>query len=218
MKLKIIWIVGVTIASVIVLAFTLIGSGKLDARQNLNGSEGIKLQGKSGVATATAADPCKRPNPLDPNYSQQDREAERKEYLQKTRGYPVDLPLAQAVEQFNKEARCVRNGESQPALTVAELLAAVRDVQLAEEGFPPENLAVFRRISTEQIMPKGTLIGYDFGYQQPGKYDLEYWKIYIYVGLAKHPADEKWDKNEPPPKMKYLVRKQYISSEPSKAK
>jgi hypothetical protein len=218
MKRKILWAFGAFTISVVGIAITLIGLGKLDAHQTPNQSEGVRPQGNSVVTKASPADPCKRPNPLDPNYSQQDREADQKEYLRKTRGYPADVPLAQAVDQFNKEARCVPNGESQPPLTVVELLAAVRDVQLSEEGFSSSYLKVFRRISSEQIMPKGTLIWYEFGYQQPGGYDVDYWKIYIYVGLEKHPADEKWDKEYPPPKMKYLVRKQYISSEPSKLK
>jgi hypothetical protein len=162
--------------------------------------------------------PCIAPDPLNPNWGEKEKQEWHREWLRRTRGYPYEITLAQAVDQFNKDAKCHEVvGSIQPPLTVNELLAAVRDIGHDDNNFSPSGINALKKIATEQIMPTGSLIWYDWGYA--GAYELTYWKIYLYVELDKHPLDDRHDDNSITlNRNKKLVRLQYISSEPRRSK
>jgi len=165
------------------------------------------------------ANKCLVPDPLNPHWSEKDRFEWHQEYLRQTRGYKSAIKLALAVAQFNEDAQCHEPiGKNQPPLTVQEVLTAVRDINDHNTHFPTLTKKQFEMILKELVMPKGSLLWYDWGYRQnwqDGVLDMHYWKIYLYVELDKYPLDEKVDYRLLP-KYKHLIRLQYISSELTK--
>jgi len=152
---------------------------------------------------------CKKYDPL--NHKDEDY----REYLRSQHGYPSDISLTEAVNQFNQESQCSEMGKAQPGLTEAEVLASIRDALISQKkSLSPIILDSFEQVSKKQVMPKGSLIDVDTGYRSQ-RYHLRYWHIYIFVGLDKYPkyphADDKATPNN-----NYLIRKRFISSEPNK--
>src|SRR5438046_396842 len=55
------------------------------------------------------------------------------DYLLRTRGYPKEVSLGQAVEDFNRRAQSTKIGKTQPPLTVEEVVAAIHDWHIKNE-------------------------------------------------------------------------------------
>lgn len=119
-------------------------------------------------AQSNSSVPCKFPDPLNRDRSQQDILADQLEYQRKTRGYPQDVSIEEAVTQFNTDARCNDIGKHQPPLTTDELAAALADVTPQEGSFSKPGLAAFQEATRRRRLPKGSLIWFDWGYNQAG--------------------------------------------------
>jgi hypothetical protein len=207
-----------------ILIVGLISCCALDATikaKKLSQNSGVENEPSRDTKARTAAQesqpkvsvPCQFPDPLNPS---QDRQELLAYYERRTRGYANDIPIEEAVAQFNLDAQCNDIGKNQPPLTITELLAAVSDAPSQENALPHSRLAIFQRMANTKYLPKGSLIWYEWGHNQPDA-EITYWKIYLYIELDKHPLDEKLDKKHPLLPNRLLVRKQYISVSPVKA-
>jgi hypothetical protein len=136
-----------------------------------------------------------------------------KHYKLTMNGYAEDVSVSRAVEDFNRFAQCHQLGKTQPPLTVDEFLAAIRDADPAEEKIQPWVYKLYRRISKTQMMPKGTFIDFGLGAINERGYDINLWSIELYVGLDKYTRERKGN-----PFFRRTIRRQYISSEPTKFK
>jgi hypothetical protein len=136
-----------------------------------------------------------------------------KHYKLSMNGYAEEVSVTQAVEDFNRYAQCHQLGKTQPPLTVDEFLAAVRDANPAEEKIQDWVYKIYRQISKTQMMPKGAFIDYGLGAVNDRGYDIQLWSIDLYVGLDKYSRERKGN-----PFFRHTVRRQYISSEPTKHK
>ncbi|SRR6266511_1011894 len=175
-------------------------------RDSLSKSKSLGAGDQAITPQASPSPKCKKYDPINHN------DADYMEYLRSQHGYPSDIPLTEAVNQFNQDSQCTEMGKAQPKLTESEVLASIRDALISQKkSLSPIILDSFERVSKEQVMPKGSLIDVDTGYHGPS-YQLRYWHIYIFVGLDKYPkyphADDKVSPNN-----SYLIRKQFISSE-----
>lgn len=204
-----------TIIAIIITVTGYLALGKIVPTLNGNQVMSPLVADQTPFTTVSSQSSCNQPDPLNPNWSEKERREWHQEYLRRTRGYPSDVTLIEALGQFNIDAKCHDVvGRHQPPLTIQEVLAAVRDTHRTDNNLSPSALKLFDRISQEQVMPKGSLIWYDWGYNQAGRYNLTYWKIYIYVELDRYPLDQK-DRNSSVSPNKQLVRLQYLSSMPN---
>jgi len=204
-----------TIIAILIIATGCLAVGKIVSVFTVSQITSSLVADPASGTSVSSQSPCKQPDPLNPNWGEKERREWHQEYLRRTRGYPSDVKLAEAIGQFNIDAKCHDVvGKHQPPLTIQEVLAAARDTHPANINLSSSGLKLFDRISHEQVMPKGSLIWYDWGYNQSGGYNLTYWKIYIYVELDRYPLDEKGEHNSVRPN-KQLVRLQYISSVPN---
>jgi hypothetical protein len=199
------------LCGVILLAGSVVGLAiNSNVRQNRSPLSNSKSLGTGGQAIGPQISPtpnCKKYDPLNHN------DEGYKEYLLSEHGYPTDISLTEAVNRFNQGSQCTEIGRSQPRLTEAEALASIRDALITQKkALDPIIIGQFERISKEQVMPKGSLIDVDTGYRSP-HYDLSYWHIYIFVNLDKYPKHPHFD-DKTAPNNSYLIRKQFISSEP----
>ncbi len=134
------------------------------------------------------------------------------QYKLSMNGYPTEVSLAQAVEDFNKMAQCHLIGKMQPLLTVEELLAAIRGSNRSEERIEPWVFEIYQKISKTEMMPKGSFLDYGLGANNLNGYDIRAWSINLFVGLDKYSREIMGN-----PFYIRLVRKQYISSQPTKS-
>ena len=141
------------------------------------------------------------------------KEGYNHQILLRMHGYSAEIPLTQAVDDFNKMAQCHTLGKTQPSLTVEELLAAIRSCNRFEEKTEPWVFETYQKISKTEMLPKGTYIDYGQGYINLNGYDIRAWSIILYVGLDRYPRDIKGN-----PFYMRFIRRQYISSEPTKFK
>ncbi len=191
------------------VAGLVINSHIRQGRDSLSKSKSLDA-GDQAIGPQVSPTPnCKKYDPLN------HRDEDYKEYLRSQHGYPSDISLADAVNQFNQVSQCSEMGKAQPKLTEAEVLAATRDALIGQKkNLDPIVVDSFERISKEQVMPKGSLIDVGTGYHSPS-YRLRYWHIYIFVGLDKYPKYPHFD-DKTAPNNSYLIRKQFISSEPTR--
>lgn len=133
------------------------------------------------------------------------------DYLLWSRGYPNDVPLARAVNDFNKRARHDEVGKSQSPLRVEEVLAAIRDWSRQEEPIDQAAFEEFQTISKTGLMPKGSFLNFGKGADGRNGYDTDAWSIYLYIYLDKYPGDQVGV-----PGFARLIRMQYLSSRKSK--
>lgn len=136
-----------------------------------------------------------------------------KHYKLRMNGYSTEIPIAQAVEDFNQLAKCHRLGKTQPPLTVEEILAAIRDTHPSEKKLRSWVYNTYQDIGKTEKLPKGTFIDFGMGSETLGGYIIEKWSIILYVGLNKYTRELKGN-----PFFELYIRNQYISSQHSKSK
>jgi len=146
-----------------------------------------------------------------------------KEYSNRQRyGYPIDTPVDKAVKIFNDEAFCGGPDKNRSYLSVDELLSAVADEVLQGIQGPvepskrvsfPERTKALKEIWLKKVLPKGSLLVSVKGYStfdednpESGSYEVDCWKIYLYLGLNKEPEDDFLD-----PEQICLIRRQSFS-------
>ena len=105
------------------------------------------------------------------------------------RGYPKDLPIAEAVEDFNTRAQRDSTGRRQTPLTVPEVIAALRAMDSTSKALPHGELEVFRRIAHTGVMPKGSFLRFISKRIALNGYDFEVWWINLQIELDKYPAE-----------------------------
>jgi hypothetical protein len=98
-------------------------------------------------------------------------------------GQRSNTPIADAVAEFNREAALNPIGKTQPPLTVAEVIAAIR-------GFSPEAhphseifLQRFKTIAQTGIIPAGCYLSFICGWTPNKDYDYVVW----WIDLCVHP-------------------------------
>ncbi len=76
------------------------------------------------------------------------------------RGYPGDVPLSEAIRNFNEEKQCLSVFAPYPPLTEDELIASI--VAGPHNGLTGDALKFQKdmlwKIATQKVMPKGTLL------------------------------------------------------------
>jgi hypothetical protein len=133
-------------------------------------------------------------------------------YLLWARGYPKDVALSLAVDDFNKRAQLDEDGKSQPSLKVDEVLAAIRGWSRQEEPIEPVAFEEFQQIAAKGIMPKGSFLDFGKGADGRNGYDTDAWSIYLYIRLDKYPRDQVGTES-----FSRLIRMQYITTRKSKS-
>ncbi len=112
-------------------------------------------------------------------------------------GYPTDIALEKALEVFNQEQKCIYNKdiETAPDLTEDEILSALAfSPDYTNRTVWKNQIEVFRYISTEKKLPKGSLLVREGG----GTYNLtpeeeikvKGQRIYLFMRLDKNPRYE----------------------------
>jgi hypothetical protein len=132
-------------------------------------------------------------------------------YLLRTRGFPRDVPLSQAVAEFNARAEKNPVGKTQPPLTAEEVVASIRDWSLKEEPIDPERYREFQAIAKTGTMPKGSYFCFNAGTISRNGYDIDAWHVYLRIKLDVNPDDQVGV-----PAYSRLIRTKYIDSRPTK--
>lgn len=125
-------------------------------------------------------------------------------------GYPRDIPIGEAIADFNARAKADPVGASQPALTSDEVVAAIR-AWSDPPRMPASAKAVFQSIARKAIMPKGSFIRVIPGLIALHKFDIDVWWIDVQVELDKYPTDLK-----DVPQYAYRIRTAYLRSRPTR--
>lgn len=134
---------------------------------------------------------------------------------ERTYGYAQDIPLSDAIARFNRVAGCNEVGRTQPPLTEAELLAAVRDESTYEGTLSDISKSKFRRISNEKLLPKGMFLTFEPGrLNQENGFSVTCWRIILMTELDKYPLLPRDEEVNDGKVREFVVRKQCISSWP----
>jgi hypothetical protein len=131
-------------------------------------------------------------------------------------GFPKETSVEEAVETFNRFAKCEEKSKTQPPLTADEVLAAIRDWDCTREENKDEKKFCVEawKISETGKMPKGSLFVYDRGMNGRSTvrgykgYYVQTWEIILYLRLDKHRLDLR-----DVPEFRRSIRLKYISSE-----
>ena len=190
---------------IVLSIITIIALCTLIKSQFLGGNESHFHNSTLTNASQGKSEPNARAQSSPPPFDPQDPA-----YLLRTRGYPREVSLAQAVEEFNQRARENRIGQTQPQLTVDEVIAAIRDWNVKDEPINIKVYAIFQNIAQTAMMPKGSYLFFSTGTGAYRGYDIDAWHIYIRVGLDKYPDDLVGV-----PAYSRLIRTQYITSRPA---
>lgn len=80
-------------------------------------------------------------------------------------GYSEDMPIAEAVKEFNEEMRCHPQYSEFPELSEAEVIASLIDFdsQNNQPNCSEKKRKERNKIISEKILPKGSLLKSDFG-------------------------------------------------------
>lgn len=124
-------------------------------------------------------------------------------------GYASGVPLAQAVEEFNRRASGDAVGRLQPPLKAEEVVAAIRGWDKTEAHMGVPVFAVFQKIAKTETMPKGSYIRFIPGLIAVNGFDVDVWWIDLQVGLDKYPTDL-----VDVPMYMRRIRTTYVSSRP----
>ena len=104
------------------------------------------------------------------------------------RYYTTDVPLEQAVREFNERAVNDPIGNTQPPLTADEVVANIRAWNRAEHPVSDKVYEVFQRIARTQVMPRGSAIGQINRWSGQNGYDYTVW--WVDVSVNNHLWDE----------------------------
>ena len=124
-------------------------------------------------------------------------------------GYPRDLPIVDAIRDFNTRAQRDSIGRTQPLLTVSEVIAALRAMDTSSKEMPRQQFETFQRIAQTGVIPRGSVIRFISRRIALNGYDIDVWWINLQIDLDKHPADL-----ADAPMYVCRVRTTYVSSRP----
>jgi hypothetical protein len=120
----------------------------------------------------------------------------------------MDVSIDEAVQQFNARAEANAVGKTQPPLTSAEVIAAIRGWIPEEHPHCEVFLPQFRKIAESGIIPAGCYLDFIPGWVGYHGYDYKVWWIDLFVpGTDKQKATHHWGYN-------FRLRAQMISSQP----
>src|SRR5215813_2052828 len=154
------------------------------------------------------SDPCAAYDPLrDPN-----NEVLKRKYLIRLEGYPKEITVREAIKQFNISAGCHHMGKTQPPLTEAEFLTAVRDIPQEYPRPSAIEEKYLEQASEMGILPEGSLIDFSWGIDEKPGYDMTYWKIHLLFDLHTHPLVPEDLIDPKSVRHAFTIRRQYISS------
>jgi len=124
-------------------------------------------------------------------------------------GYPAQSSIQDAVQDFNARASRDPIGRSQPTLTPAEVVAALRAFAQDPSAMPHAQLARLQSIAAGNTLPKGAYLRFIPGLMAVGGYDIDVWWIDLQLDLDKYPTDL-----ADQPMHTYRIRTVYVSSRP----
>lgn len=125
-------------------------------------------------------------------------------------GYPRDIPISDAIADFNTRAHADPVGASQPPLTSDEVVAAIR-AWSDPPRMPASAKAVFQAIAQKAIMPRASYIRLIPGLIALHGFDIDVWWIDVQVELDKYPTDLK-----DVPQYAYRIRTAFLRSRPTR--
>lgn len=112
--------------------------------------------------------------------------------------------LADAVEKFNVRAASNPIGRTQPALTVAEVLAAIRWLKPGDAPVTAKELAAFKKIAETQMLPPGTEFEVISRFIPSDKYKFQAWSVRLRMPRTSQkgwtyafPIRERWISSTP---------------------
>ena len=131
-------------------------------------------------------------------------------------GFPKEISLEEAVIVFNRFAECDDRSKTEPPLTTAEFVAAIRDWDCTEEEDADDKkfCADAWKIAETGKMPKGSFFDFDNGTGSTVRvrgykgYKVKTWEIELYLHLDKYRRDLK-----DVPMYRRSIRLKYLSSE-----
>ena len=140
----------------------------------------------------------------------------RKLYNLINAGFPKETSIEEAVATFNRLAECDDRSKMQPPLTVAEVVAALRDWDCTEEKDADDKkfCADVWKIADTGKMPQGSFFDFDRGMGGTSRvrgykgYYVHTWEIFLYLHLDKFRRDLR-----DVPEFSRSIRLKYISSE-----
>jgi hypothetical protein len=132
---------------------------------------------------------------------------DNKEYELSINGYPNEIPITAAVEEFNKRAKADSTGSTQPPLTVEELKAAIRGWSETDNPYNDTIFVAFQNIVKTGMMPKGSYLYFIPGLVGINGCNVSVWWINLNINLDKYPRDL-----VEVPQYSYRIRTVFISS------
>lgn len=154
--------------------------------------------------------PCARFDPLnDPNNKQL-----KQKWLMEQQGYPTEILLQEAIDNFNQRLRCHYIEFPQPPLTENELLTAILDMPNEAPDMLDLERAYLKNAFEKRVLPKGALIDFTWGFNEKNRYQVEYLKIFLRFDLHTHPRTPQVHSNNQKnhlTRTEFIVRTQYIS-------
>jgi len=139
-------------------------------------------------------------------------------------GLPDDLPLAEAVARFNQRTKRLSgepNGNTQPPLTVEEVVTALCYRLALGTDLTKDGRDTYVRIVTTRMLPKGAHL--DFGRGWVGArplgrgtkpMDIKLWEITLDVWMDRYPPGP----GESSPAPRLIIRMQHLRTGPSSLK
>lgn len=128
-----------------------------------------------------------------------------------SQGYPQEISLQRAVDIFNQDAQRDVTGRTQPPLTADEVVAAIRAWDVKQQPMKKKFFQLYQRVAKSGVMPTGAYIFFTKGYVDFNGYDIEFWEIYMLVGLDEYPLSPS------NPTFDHTIRgRVYIASRPTK--
>jgi hypothetical protein len=124
-------------------------------------------------------------------------------------GYPAQSSIQDAIKEFNARASRDPVGRTQPALTQAEVVAALRAFAQNPNAIPHAQLVRLQSIASSNMLPKGAYLRFIPGLMAVGGYDIDVWWIDLQLDLDKYPTDLADE-----PMHTYRIRTVYVSSRP----
>jgi hypothetical protein len=104
-------------------------------------------------------------------------------------GYPSIIPLQSAVDEFNARAQRDPIGKSQPPLTSAEVVAALRALGQDHRAIQPAQYKALQSIANTRVLPKGAYLRFVPGLIAVDGYDIDVWWIDLQLDLDTYPTD-----------------------------